>query len=115
MLLRVVTVEKQHHPFDRSAIGITGNIIAMTFIITWSTSTGGAATVRRQSPVEALSKALVLLVQGFEDVVIFDKGGKGTGYAPADFGQFFVVTRKWCLADPEAESGDKHASANLSG
>jgi hypothetical protein len=89
--------------------------MAMTFIITWSTSTGGAATVRRQSPVQALSEAFVLLVQGFEDVVIFDEGGKGTAYAPADFGEFFVATRNWCLADSEPNSGDKHASAILSG
>jgi hypothetical protein len=81
--LRVVTVEK-HHSFDRPAIGITGNIMAMTFIVTWSTSTGCAATVRGHSPVEALSKALVLLVQGFEDVVIFDEGGKGTSYTGLD-------------------------------
>jgi len=77
--------------------------MAMTFIITWSTSTGGAATVRGHSPVEALSKALVLLVQRFEDVVIFDEGGRGTAYTPADFGKFFVDTRIWCLADAEAK------------
>jgi hypothetical protein len=68
-----------------------GNIVSMTFIITWSTSTGGAATVHRHSPVDALSKALALLVQGFEDVVIFDGGGKGTAYTPADFGKFFLT------------------------
>ena len=86
-MLWVVTVEKHpsfHSPCDRH----TGN---MTFIITWSTSTGGAATVRAQNAVEALSKALVLLVQGFEDVVIFDEGGKGTAYAPADFGKVFLT------------------------
>jgi hypothetical protein len=65
--------------------------MAMTFIITWSTSTGGAATVRGHSPVEALSKALILLVQGFEDVVIFDEGGKGAAYTPADFGKLFMT------------------------
>jgi hypothetical protein len=75
--------------------------MATTFIITWSTSIGGAASVRRHSPVEALSKALVLLVQGFEDVVIFDEGGKGTAYTPADFGKFFVDKRNWCPAIPK--------------
>jgi len=77
--------------------------MATIFIITWSTSTGRAATVHRHSPMEALSKALVLLVQGFEDVVIFDEGGKGTAYTPADFGRFFVDARNWCL--PEAKRG----------
>jgi hypothetical protein len=65
--------------------------MATTFIITWSTSAGGAATVRGHSPVEALSKALLLLVQGYEDVVIFDEGGKGTAYTPADFGKLFLT------------------------
>jgi hypothetical protein len=83
--------------------------MATTFIITWSTSTGGAATIRGHSPVEALSEALVLLVQGFEDVVIFDEGGKGTAYTPADFGRFFVDTRNRCPADPEAKIGGNHA------
>ena len=56
-----------------------------------------------------LSKAFVLLVQGFEDVVIFDGGGKGTAYTPADFGRFFVDTRNWCPADPEAKIGGNRA------
>ena len=77
--------------------------MAMTFMITWSTSNGGAATVRGHSPVEALTKAFVLLVQGFEDVVIFDEGGKGTAYTPADFGRLFVDTSNSCLADPKAK------------
>ena len=68
--------------------------MAKTFIISWSTSTGGAATIRLHTPVEALSKALLLLVQGFEDVVIFDDRGKGTAYTPADFGIFFGDTRE---------------------
>jgi hypothetical protein len=59
--------------------------------------------------VEALSEALILLVQEFEDVVIVGEGGKGTAYTPADFGKFFVDTRNRCLADPEAKIGDKRA------
>jgi hypothetical protein len=77
--------------------------MAMTFIITWSTSIGGAATARRHSPVEALSKALVLLVQGFEDVVIFDDGGKGKAYTPADFGRFFVDTKELLPGESRSE------------
>jgi len=81
----------------------------MTFLITWSTSTGGAATVRGHSPEEALRKAFALLVQGFEDVVIFDEDGKGTAYTPADFGRFFVDARNWCLSDAEAKIGGSRA------
>jgi hypothetical protein len=75
--------------------------MATTFVITWSTSIGGAASVRRHGPVEALSKALTLLVQGFEDVVIFDDDGKGTAYTPADFGRFFIDRRDWCPPIPK--------------
>ena len=75
--------------------------MATTFIITWSTSVGGAATVRLHGPVEAVSKALGLLVQGFEDVVIFDEGGKGRAYTPADFGRIFLDSRDWYLAIPK--------------
>ena len=85
--------------------------MAMTFIITWTTSTGGAATVRANSPVGALSKALVVLVQGFEDVVIFDEGGKGTAYTPAEFGKFFVDARNCWLADAEAKASDNRSDA----
>jgi hypothetical protein len=86
--------------------------MAMTFIITWTTSTGGAATARENSPVGALSNALVLLVRGYEDVVIFDEGGKGAAYTPDDFGKFFVDTRDCRLTDMQAKtSGNRYGAA----
>lgn len=62
----------------------------MRFTITWSHLAEAEYTCP-DTPTGALTKALELLSQGFDFVVIFDDE-LGNAYASADFGQFYIDT-----------------------
>jgi hypothetical protein len=62
----------------------------MPFTITWSGPTGAAST-RRNTPVDALNWAIEMMGKGFQEVVILDENRKA--YSPADFGKFYLTTR----------------------
>jgi hypothetical protein len=52
----------------------------------------GGVSFRRDSPVEALTKAMELLAEGMQDVRITDEQGRS--YSPSDFDKFFVAERR---------------------
>jgi hypothetical protein len=66
-------------------------LFVMPYIISFS-NPAGAASVRRDTPKEALNHALELAGKGFQNVTILDENGKA--YAIADFAKFFADTRK---------------------
>ncbi len=65
----------------------------MSFAIQW-TGPIGPATTHRNSPIEALRYALEMLGKGYADVVIVDLAENGKAYAPAEFREFYLDTRK---------------------
>ena len=54
----------------------------------------GPASTRRKDPVDALKYAVELLAKGYADVVIVDLAENGKAYAPAEFREFYLDTRK---------------------
>ena len=65
----------------------------MPFAIQW-TGPLGPATTRRDSPIEALGYAIEMLGKGYADVVIIALTENGKAYAPAEFREFYLDTRK---------------------
>jgi hypothetical protein len=54
----------------------------------------GPATTHRNSPIDALRYATEMLGKGYADVVIVDLAENGKAYAPAEFREFYLDTRK---------------------
>jgi len=65
----------------------------MAFAIQWTGPTG-PQVAQRDNPTEALACATEMLGKGYTSVVIVDLAENGKAYAPADFAQFFIDTRK---------------------
>src|SRR5262245_40424131 len=57
-------------------------------------SAGGPASTWRKDPMDALSHAVQMLGKGYSDVVIVDLSDQGKAYAPAEFRELYLDTKK---------------------